>query len=335
MDNVMNYTFDPKPGKAIDLPEMDSWPSAPHKFDEDSVWAVKAAIASRRPLLIRGEPGIGKSQLARAVARYLKLPFISYVVNERSEASDLLYRFDTVSRLAQAQLVSAVSDPAVREQSMDLVAEERFLAPGPLWWAFNWQAALDQRDVFFRNLTPPETPRGWKPAKGCVLLIDEIDKADTSVPNGLLEGLGNTGFQVPFGDCQTVRLEGSSCPPLVFITTNEERELPAAFLRRCLVLHIDFPVQKEQAMDFLLGRGLAHDKEKRVSEAARRKAAELLLNDRADALELGSAKPGAAEYLDLLRALAEIAPKGSEAQEQALDRIARFALRKNPPQEQI
>jgi len=101
--------FNPDLKESLPLPLQDSWPESSHRFDTKSVWAVRAAIASGRPLLLRGEPGIGKSQIARAVAEELKVPFLYHVVDERSERDELLYTYDAVARLAEAQ-VSALSE---------------------------------------------------------------------------------------------------------------------------------------------------------------------------------------------------------------------------------
>ena len=100
--------FSPDVKKPLPLPKHDSWPEAKHLFDEKSMWAVRMAIASGRPLLLRGEPGIGKSQLARAVAVELQVPFLYHVIAERSERDELLYTYDAVARLAEVQ-VSALA----------------------------------------------------------------------------------------------------------------------------------------------------------------------------------------------------------------------------------
>src|SRR4051812_19672296 len=102
----MPILFDPDLSQAIHLPKRGSWPKSRHRFSLKSVWAVRAAIAAQRPLLLRGEPGIGKSQLARAVAEKLGVPFLYHVVDERSERDELLYSYDAVARLAEAQVSS-------------------------------------------------------------------------------------------------------------------------------------------------------------------------------------------------------------------------------------
>ncbi len=313
----------------IELPKIGSWPHAWHVFDKPSAYALAAAEAAERPLLIRGEPGTGKSQLARAAAVVRKRLFLSVVVDARTECQDLQWKFDTVARLGEAQILAHEhgGDVSTLRERMD---PRRFLTPGPLWLAFDWASARDQYIRCTHRLeSPPTPPPGWQPEHGSVLLIDEIDKADTDLPNGLLETLGNSDFSVPYLGESIRRSPG--CPaPLVVITTNEERELPAAFLRRCLVLQLSLPEDRGELLDLLCERGRVHFGE-RCTDKVRRKAAELLLEDRQSALEQGLPPPGQAEYLDLLRAVSGMAT-GERDQLALLDRIGEFVLRKSPPQ---
>ncbi len=133
--------FRPAMDKVLDLLPQDSWPAARHRFDERSIRAVRTAIAAERPLLIRKKPGIGKSQLARAVARELNLPFLYHVVNARTEHTDLLYEYDAVSRLAEAQVLRPSGDASAWRPEL---AAERFVRPQVLWWAFDWRGARIQ-----------------------------------------------------------------------------------------------------------------------------------------------------------------------------------------------
>lgn len=158
------------------------------------------------------------------------------------------------------------------------------------------------------------------------MLIDEIDKADTDLPNGLLETLGNGDFAVPYLGA-SVRQSQDSPPPLVIITTNEERELPAAFLRRCLVLQLNLPEADDALLNFLCQRGAVHFKDS--TEVVRRKAGELLLEDRKAAHTQGLPPPGQAEYLDLLRAVYKLGRAESE-QMDWLAKISEFVLKKAP-----
>lgn len=285
-------------------------------LDATAVDAVNAALAADRPLLIRGEPGSGKSQLARAAAAELKRTFVAMTIEARTEASDLLYDFDAVSRLARAQILAAVKT----EQPPDVEAElavAKFLRPGPLWWAFAWHEAATLS-------TPPPQAEGADPQNGVVVLLDEIDKADPSLPNGLLEALGERQFSVPPG--RPVRSSAVE-PPLVVITTNEERSLPNAFLRRCLVLHLVLP-EGDELKAKLTERARAHFPN--ADAGVLQRAADLLAEDRADARVRQLAPPGCAEYLDLVRAVTTLRQEPTE-QLALLERLADFTFKKHTP----
>ncbi len=275
---------------------------------------------------------MGKTQLAAAAARVLGRPLVQKVVESRTESRDLLWEYDAVLRLAEAQVAGAVgalehgqpvgdlaggrpggSPQSLRESVQERLATERFVRPGPLWWAFDWENARDQARL---SRSPEPNTDGADPAKGCVVLIDEIDKADSDVPNGLLEALGSGEF-TPLGRTKPVRVTGRF--PLVIITTNEERVLPGAFVRRCLVLHLKLPAEGNALTDFLVDRAKIHFPPRDESDQAQqifessvvlfRRVAEVLVEDRREARERGiSPLPGQAEYLDLIRALARWNP---------------------------
>ena len=163
--------------------------------------AVNAAVALERPLLIKGEPGTGKTVLAYEVAKAFDAPLITWHVKSTTKAHNGLYEYDAVSRLRDSQLGEA------RVQDV-----RNYLKKGKLWEAF----------------TSPARP---------VLLIDEIDKADIEFPNDLLQELDRMEFYVQEID-ETIRAE---VRPIVIITSNNEKELPDAFLRRCFFHYIRFP----------------------------------------------------------------------------------------------
>ncbi|MFN9210812.1 MAG: AAA family ATPase [Betaproteobacteria bacterium] len=167
----------------------------------DLMLAVNAAIRLQRPLLIKGEPGTGKTMLAEEVARALGMPLYAWHVKSTTTAQQGLYEYDAVSRLRDSQLGDA--------RVADI---HNYVVRGVLWQAFESEA----------------------PA---VLLIDEIDKADIEFPNDLLRELDRMEFFV-YETRQTIRARHR---PLVVITSNNEKELPDAFLRRCFFHYIKFP----------------------------------------------------------------------------------------------
>ncbi len=168
---------------------------------EDLMIAVNAALTLQRPLLIKGEPGTGKTVLAQEVAAALGKQFIEWNIKSTTKAQQGLYEYDAVSRLRDSQL----GDDKVHDI-------KNYIRPGKLWEAF----------------TADESP---------VLLIDEIDKADIEFPNDLLQELDRMEFFV-YETQETIKAVQR---PLVIITSNNEKELPDAFLRRCFFHYISFP----------------------------------------------------------------------------------------------
>ena len=169
--------------------------------EKDLMIAVNAAIRLERPLLVKGEPGTGKTELARQIARSLGLELIEWNVKSTTRAHQGLYEYDAVSRLRDSQL----GDARVHDI-------KNYIRKGKLWHAFEAN-------------------------KKVVLLIDEIDKADIEFPNDLLQELDRMEFHVYETD-ETIR---ANVRPIVVITSNNEKELPDAFLRRCFFHYIRFP----------------------------------------------------------------------------------------------
>ena len=248
-------------------------------------------------------------------------------------------------RLAEAQIAAAVA-PAldfrdgdctgktdsewrrVSEHLQERLSVRRFLRPGPLWWAFDWNSATEQARL--SGSPVPTVDLEASPKNGCVVLIDEIDKADTDVPNGLLEALGSGEF-TPLGSSDPVKVVGE--PPLVIITTNEERVLPNAFLRRCLVLRLKLPERDDELIAFLKARAKLHfPRHARIKsyDGLFEKAASLLVRDRTEGkVRSVEPLPGQAEYLDLIRAVLDLKPDSVEHHLAILDSVAEFAFRKH------
>ena len=305
-----------------------------HIFDQESINAINAALAIKRPLLIWGEPGIGKSQLAKAVAKELGRVYIPFVVNAHTESHDLLWQFDAVARLAEAQIQNPNSP------NLKALAMENFIVPQALWWGLNWESAdklLKTEEGSYRHQPPVYNEKKCDPEKnGVVVLIDEIDKTDADVPNGLLEALGAGRFH-PQGLEHAVEAKGET--PLIIITTNDEQSLPDAFVRRCLSLHLKFPNNEEAQREFLTERGRINfpqlDKTVKTEQNKEQNlltlAANLLIEDRQYADE-NHLYPlcGQAEYFDLLRGIDELNKQGRGSHEELVHMLRRYTFQKHP-----
>ena len=279
----------------------------------DPLWlAVRIAKTTGRPLLLRGDPGTGKSSLAAKVALDEKWRYYEHTVTPRTGGTDLLWTFDSARRSTKASSTDAAS-----------VDDYDFVEPGPLWWAFDRNQARHRgeprrraRDAF-RKDEAEEPSRDLNSGRldiGAVVLIDDIDRAGPDVPNGLLRALGSgrfrvdeTGTEVKLNDDMNV---------LVVITTNNERDLPQPFVRRCIVHDLTPP-----GTDQLVAIAVAHARHDgcsltRTKRARIRRVAEKVTELREEARLKKLRAPGIAEFLDAVWACLDtgIDPDGDQWQ---------------------
>ncbi|HEV7508135.1 MAG TPA: MoxR family ATPase [Thermoanaerobaculia bacterium] len=294
--------FDPEkntPAKPAPAGPGDRRDGGVYVYDDQIILAVRVALATGRPLLVRGPSGCGKSSLARHAARVLRWRYYEKVVTSRTQAQDLLWEVDHLRRLQDAQAGSLRG------------GYQKYIRPGVFWWAFDNRGAAEQAE---RSRPDDRAGGALDPNLGddherAVVLVDEIDKADPDVPNNLLVPVGSLEFQVEeTGEpVKTTRARA----PLVVITTNDERELPAAFLRRCVELKLEVP------------RG---DRLLKIAQEHFPEAKEKDLKDVADRIEKAvgtesAEPPSPAELLDTIRAVRDLKDQGLEPAWEDLLRI--------------
>lgn len=287
-------------------------------YDEEIVLAVNVALATSRPLLVRGPSGSGKSSLARNVARFLGWRYYEDVISSRTQARDLLWRFDTLRRLNDAQ-------------AQRLKEDVYYVEPGVLWWAFDPESA-GRRGLSaagLKRLVPRAQVGEFlaaDPYKGdrherAVVLLDEIDKADPDTPNNLLVPLGS--FQFFVQEAETDVQVAPSTAPLVVITSNDERELSSAFLRRCVMLNLQAP---GRARLVEIARAHFGDEHADLYEKVARKMTSRKKGEDEEEEEDGDGgapRPSAAEFIDTVRACIELGvwPEPKDKTWKALARV--------------
>lgn len=311
-----NFTF----------PENGVWEGtkdvSPYVLSADIRVALQVALVTKRPLLVSGLPGSGKTTLAKAIAESQGWSYLKHTLTSRSRLEDLTGEVDQLQRLHDAHVAVGSNN--------GLKPDWAYLKPGLFWWGFDPVSAQlkgrrqqefnirKQKNI--KQATPPKTLQNN--AAGIVILLDEIDKAEPDLPNDLLEPLDRRSFQLPDG---TEIKAANDLQILVVITTNGERDLPPAFLRRCIHLELQSPDSKA-----LQRIAAFHFKETSASKQAIFSAvADKFADLVAAAIDAGRRPPGTSEYLDAVRACLElgITPKSKE-----WDQVEQTTLRKQTKQ---
>lgn len=257
-----------------------------HVYDDEIILAVNVALTVNRPLFVSGEPGSGKSTLASSVAAVLGWRFYPRVITSRTHARDLEWSFDALRRLGDAQTGQAGKNA--------LKSREFYVEPGVLWWAFNPETAT-RRGMLEKQITNearvPDPGIGVGGDEGSVVLLDEIDKAEPDVPNDLLEPLDLRQFTV---EETQFKVRQGKRKVLVIITTNGERELPPAFLRRCVSLELKPPTESWLT-------NIAAKLFEKGDQTLNARIAADVMQLRQQAKSLGLRAPSTAEYLDAIQ----------------------------------
>jgi MoxR-like ATPase len=278
---------------------------------------VRVAIVTGRPLLLKGDPGSGKSSLAPYIARALKWRFYPFTVTGATQARDLMWQFDALRRLSDAQARRPGESAPSRVDTL-----EYYIDPKVLWWSLDpitagrrglpdSHALADADTAKDPGIGPSRQEASLPNGHGVVVLIDELDKADPDVPNNLLEALGSLQFtvqetQFPVKAAPAIA-DGTQHAPLVMVTTNDERELPAAFQRRCVTLYLERHGKTRLIEIAQQHLPVEANVPNPTAEAERRRTlfgvlADELVRLQGDAKKKGRREPSTAEYLDAAKA---------------------------------
>jgi MoxR-like ATPase len=277
------------------LPDQLTLPDgAGYLLPKEAREALEFAWACDRPLLVLGEAGIGKTDLARAVAHFKNWELLVHTMLSTSSSQDLLWAIDHVKRLATAQMQSITKQKA---RSNNPLLLKNFITEGVLYKALG--------------------ANGQERKMSSVVLIDEIDKAPHDVPNNLLDVLDNKSFALP--DFTEFTAPSSAPKNLIILTSNREKSLPKAFLRRCVVLLLK--VEEDKYEDWLVQRAKVHFGSNAPDPRVLQAAAKATLKQRA---EQSKYKAGTSEFLDIIKAARDYAPQDVNEQIELIDRFAKY-----------
>jgi MoxR-like ATPase len=309
-------------------------PGDVYVYTPEIILAINVALATKRPLLISGEPGSGKTTLARNAATVLDWWFFKETVTSRTRASDLLWTFDTLRRLNDASTPGA-----------PLLDRRQYVEPGTLWWAFDPVSAANRGSTVPLATEQQADNPGQAPSTGessaaapkrdvdaidpppdhvaapAVVLLDEVDKADPDVPNDLLEPFDIGEFTVKDTGNPIRRTRKDV---LLVMTTNGERDLPPAFLRRCVTLAL---LQEPTDDWFVKIAARRYGRE----DPLMRDVAREVLAWRKTARDAGVRRPGTAEFLDAYAACTELGVSPGTPAWQQIARSVLWKQEKDPP----
>jgi len=268
----------------------------PYLFTENITIALDVALATNRPILVAGEPGTGKSRLAEAIAKLKGWHFLSKTMTSRTRLEELTVEIDHLRRMHDAYSGKNDDNP--------MKPDWAYHNPGVFWWAINHDTAKyrgkGNKEAAEKHGVSMQYPGTFREQQSSshhtVLLIDEIDKAEPDLPNDLLEPLDRRSFGLPNGDKITGESEQKI---LTIITTNRERELPPAFLRRCISLVLEQP--DEAKLIHIAKQHYPEAEEQRVKAIAAK-----ITNFREAAKRQAWRAPSTSEFLDAVYACEEL-----------------------------
>lgn len=318
MSNILsNFTF-PESGVWARTKDVPSY-----VLSADIRVALQVALVTNRPLLVSGLPGSGKTTLAKAVAESQGWSYLKHTLTSRSRLEDLTGEVDQLQRLHDAH--TAISNKNV------LMPDWAYLKPGLFWWGFDAASALhkgkseNEITALGNSFRPPSKPKTLRDdVTGIVILLDEIDKAEPDLPNDLLEPLDRRSFQLPDG---TEIKAADDLRMLVVITTNGERDLPPAFLRRCIHLELQSPDSEtlQRIATFHFKEEYKYSDKAVIFSAVADKFAYVLTT----AKNTDRRPPGTSEYLDAVRACLEL---GITPDSEVWNQVEQATLRKQAKQ---